>query len=53
MEIIIFVLVLGFVAYWCIRHPIKTMKFIFSVVGLLVLGTLVIGGFVYLIAHVL
>ena len=53
MEIIIFVLVLGFGVYWCIRHPIKTMKFIFSVVGLLLLGTLVIAGGVYLITHIL
>ena len=53
MEIIIFLLVLGFVVYWCLRHPIKTMKFIFSVIGLLLLGTLAIACGAYLITHIL
>ena len=40
MTFIIFLLVVGFITYWLIRHPIKTMKFTAAIIGLLLLGLL-------------
>jgi len=40
MSLIVFLLVVGFLTYWLIRHPLKSIKFIFSVAGLLFLGIL-------------
>ena len=34
-------LVTGFIVYWLIRHPIKSLKFLGGFFGLLFLGTLV------------
>ena len=40
MSLIVFLLVVGFLTYWLIRHPLKSIKFIFSVAGILFLGIL-------------
>ena len=38
MTFIIFLLVVGFLTYWLIRHPIKSLKFSGAIGGLLLLG---------------
>ena len=40
MEFIILLLVVGFITFWLIRHPIKSLKFTGAIVGLLLLGLL-------------
>jgi len=41
MSLIIFLLVVGFLTYWLIRHPIMSMKIVGAGLGLLLLGTIV------------
>ena len=38
MEFFIIILAIGFSIYWLIRHPIKSVKFIGAVLGLITLG---------------
>ena len=38
IEILIVLLVVGFMLYYLVRHPIKTLKFSFAFLGLLLLG---------------
>lgn len=49
MMLIVFLLVVGFLTYWLIRHPLKSIKFIFSVAGLLLLGIIATFVFGYIV----
>ena len=40
METLIVLLAIGFVLYYLVRHPIKSLKFTLSILGLLILGVL-------------
>jgi len=40
MTLLLTLLITGFLVYWLIRHPIKSIKFIGAFVGLILLGTL-------------
>jgi len=41
LTLLLTLLVTGFIVYWLIRHPIKSLKFLGGFFGLLLLGTLV------------
>jgi hypothetical protein len=41
MSLIVFLLVVGFLTYWLIRHPVMSMKIVGAGLGLLLLGTVV------------
>ena len=45
IELIIVVFVVGFVVYYLVRHPIRTIKIIVGTIGLFVLGILGMIGF--------
>jgi len=42
MELLIVIMLLGLGTYWLIRHPIKSMKMLFAIVGIFLLGTLML-----------
>ena len=44
IEIIVVLLAVGFAIYYLVRHPIKSIKFSFAFLGLLLLGVLGIVG---------
>ena len=44
MEILVVLLVVGFILYYLVRHPIKSIKYSFAFLGLLLLGVLGIVG---------
>ena len=44
IEIIIVLLVVGFCIYYLVRHPIRTIKYSFAFLGLLLLGVIGIVG---------
>ena len=44
IEIIIVVLVVGFILYYLVRHPIKSIKYSAAFLGLLLLGVIGIVG---------
>jgi hypothetical protein len=45
LELFIITLLIGFLVYYFIRHPLRSMKRIGQVVGLLVLGVTAMGVF--------
>ena len=44
IEIIIVVLVVGFILYYLVRHPLRSIKYSFAFLGLLLLGVIGIVG---------
>ena len=40
IEILLILLATGFVIYYLVRHPIKSLKYTISILGLLILGAL-------------
>ena len=44
IEILITILVVGFILYYLVRHPIRTIKYSFAFIGLLLLGVIGIVG---------
>ena len=52
-ETLLVLLGCGLVLYWLVRHPIKTFKFTFSVIGLLILGVIAILLFIVFVTGVL
>mgnify|MGYP000102436435 CR=1 FL=1 len=52
IEILLALLACGFVLYWLVRHPIKSIKFTFQIIGLLILGVLGISLFLFLVLGV-
>ena len=38
IETLLALLAIGFILFWLVRHPIKSTKFIFSIMGLMILG---------------
>ena len=44
IEIIIVVLVVGFILYYLVRHPLRTIKYTGAFLGLLLLGVIGIIG---------
>ena len=44
IEIIVVLLAVGFCIYYLVRHPIKSIKFSFAFLGLLLLGVIGIWG---------
>ena len=53
IETLLVLLAIGFVIYYLVRHPIKSFKFTFSIVGLLILGVVGICLFLLLFLGVL
>ena len=53
IELFIILLATGFVVYYLVRHPIKSTKFIFSIMGLLILGVIGILLFIVFVTGVL
>ena len=49
IEILLIILAVGFVIYYLVRHPIKTIKYSVAFLGLLLLGALGIFGFFYVL----
>ena len=49
LTLLITLLVVGFMLYYLIRHPIKTLKYTAATLGLLLLGALGIFGFFYVL----
>ena len=49
IELLITLLVVGFILYYLVRHPIKTFKFTIATLGLLLLGALGTFGFFYIL----
>jgi hypothetical protein len=47
MTLLLILLITGFVVFWLIRHPIKSLKFIGGFFGLLILGILTFVGLYY------
>ena len=47
LTLLIILLVTGFIVYWLVRHPIKSLKFLGGFFGLLFLGCLVFVGLYY------
>ena len=45
IEFLIIVFIVGFIIYYLIRHPLRSMKRIGQVMGLFVLGILGLGAF--------
>jgi hypothetical protein len=50
LELFILVLVVGFVLYYLIRHPLKSLKYAGAGLGLMVLGIAGISGLIVLCA---
>ena len=44
IEILLIILAVGFVIYYLVRHPIKTIKYSVAFLGLLLLGVIGIVG---------
>lgn len=40
MTLLLILLITGFIVFWLIRHPIKSLKFIGAFIGLILLGAL-------------
>ena len=53
IEALLVLLATGFVIYYLVRHPIKSMKFTFSIMGLLILGVIGILLFIVFVTGVL
>ena len=53
IEALLVLLATGFVLYYLVRHPIKSFKFTFKIIGLLILGVLGISLFLFLVLGVL
>ena len=53
IEALLVLLATGFVLYYLVRHPIKSIKFTFQIIGLLILGVLGISLFLFLVLGVL
>jgi len=49
LTLLLTLLITGFIVYWLIRHPIKSLKFVGGFLGLLILGTLTFAGLYYAI----
>jgi len=49
MEALLIVLIIGFFACYLIRHPLKSMKFIFLSLTFFVVGCIIIIGLFYLL----
>ena len=47
ITLLIVLLVVGFIIYYLVRHPIKFFKFVFGFLGLLILGALGVTAFGY------
>ena len=45
LTLLIILLVVGFCLYYLVRHPIKSIKFTFAFLGLIVLGAIGVMGF--------
>ena len=45
LELLIIFLVVGFVIYFLLRHPIKFIKYTFAFLGLILLGVIGVMGF--------
>ena len=52
IELLIIVLVVGFIVYYMIRHPLRSMKRIGQGVGLIALGILGLSAFLMVIVAV-
>ena len=53
IEFIIVIFVVGFIVYYLFRHPIESCKVICGIIGLFVLGTLGIIGFLFMMYGIL
>ena len=47
LELLIIFLVVGFVIYFLLRHPIKFIKYTFAFLGLIILGAIGVMAFGY------
>ena len=47
VTLLLTLLITGFIVYWLIRHPIKSIKFAAGFLGLILLGSLVFVGLFY------
>ena len=45
LTLLIILLVVGFCLYYLVRHPIKSIKFTFAFLGLIILGAIGVGAF--------
>ena len=51
ITLLIVLLVVGFCLYYLVRHPIKSIKFTFSFLGLIILGAIGVMGFGFGISY--
>lgn len=49
MELFLIILIIGIVLYQILRHPLRTTKFIWNTLGIIVLGVLGFIGFFFMI----
>ena len=49
MEVLIFIIAIGFLVYHAISHPVQSMKFVGGAFGLLFLGVMGIIGMILLV----
>ena len=47
LTLLIILLVVGFILYYLVRHPIKTFKYLFAFLGLIILGAIGVMAFGY------
>ena len=51
LTLLIILLVVGFILYYLVRHPIKSIKFTFAFLGLIILGAIGVMGFGFGISY--
>jgi len=49
IEILITLLAIGFVMYYLVRHPLRSLKYMIVIPGLLLLGVIGVFGFFYVL----
>ena len=52
LELLLILLVVGFIIYYLIRHPIKTFKYLFAFLGLIILGAIGVMAFGMGVAYI-
>ena len=52
LELLLILLGVGFVIYFLLRHPIKTIKYLFAFLGLIILGAIGVMAFGMGVAYI-